>query len=156
MIQSVSNGILWEHPEANIIYNPVSVSKSKLGKEIFNSNLKHDHPKVFESYRDYMIGESKSRLLGDVQLVQITENKFVMNAFVYWDNQIRLKAVAKTLLELLALVEEYKISAILSSTLGCRDSKTISDIGVIINSIFHNCNSDIYVYKKIRNYKSKS
>lgn len=148
MIVYVDKGVLWEEPNAQIIYNPVSISKSVEGQNVFNSNLKHDYRNVYESYREYMIGESKKRLLGDVQLVQIQDKKFIMNGFIYDGNILNLKAVMKTFVELSNLAEEYKINVALSSTLGTKDKILIQDISKIINTVFSDCKSTVYVYNK--------
>lgn len=146
MIQIVEGNKFWEHPTANIVFNPVSVSKSN--SDVFNKSIKHKFPEVYREYRGYMIGEYERRLLGDIQLVQVDEKKFIMNAFVYKGNRINIKAVVKTFIELLNLTEEYNISASLLSTLGSKNNNANHEIWKSINNIFGDSKSDIYVYKK--------
>lgn len=148
MIHIVEKGIYWKDEKAAIIFNPVSVSKNKLGQSVFNTNFRYNFKDVYDKYRDYIIAVSKKRLLGDVQLVQIEEKKFVMNGFIYWDDQINLKATTKALIELHNLAEEYKIPIALSGSLGSKDPETIESLNKIIHSIFAECKSDVYVYQR--------
>lgn len=150
MIRIVTKGIIWNDPNAQIIFNPVSNSKSKLGQSIFNSNLRHDYPKVYHEYREYMIGESKRRLLGDIQLVQIENKKLIMNGFVYDGNILCPKAIMKTFVELSNLIEEYEISAAIPYNLYCRDEEIIKEIEQITNVVFGDCKQDVFMYKKKR------
>ena len=148
MIHIVTKGVIWKDPNAQIIFNPVSNSKSKLGQSIFNSNIKHEYPKVYNEYREYMIGESKRRLLGEIQLVQIESKKLIMNGFVYDGNVLCPKAIMKTFVELSNLIEEYEISAAIPYNLGCKDEEMIKEIEQITNVIFCDCKQDVFVYKK--------
>lgn len=148
MLHEVRGGVIWNDPNAQIIFNPVSVSKSPEGQNIFNSNLKHDHHEVYDMYRDYMKGESKKRLLGDIQLVQIEDKKFIMNGFVYYDNILNPKALMKAFVELSNLIEEYHIAAAIPFRVGCKDTCMYQYIEEIINIVFGDCKSDIYIYKK--------
>lgn len=148
MICYLNKGSLLRDTRAQIIFNPVSVSKSKAGQDVFNPKIKQQYPSVYKSYREYMIGESQKRLLGDIQLIQIGEKKLILNAFVYKGNELNLKAVSKTFIELSNLIEEYNINAAFLNNLGSRNIKDIYEIEKIITTIFADCKSDIYIYKK--------
>ena len=76
-------GFLWKEDCAQIIFNPVSVSRSKEGLNIFDSQLIHDYRFVYEEYKDLLYESSKKELLGEIQLVQIGEKKCIMNAFIF-------------------------------------------------------------------------
>lgn len=146
MIYNVEKGTYWLEEKANIIFNPVSVSKSKVGLDMFNSGIKRQYRNVYESYRDYMVGESKRKLLGDIQLIQIEDKKLILNAFVYEDDKLNLKALTKTLIELINLAEEYKISVSIRSKLNSKNKDEIEASNKIINSLFEDFKSDIYIY----------
>jgi hypothetical protein len=92
MIYTIDKGVTWDEPNAQIIFNPVSASNGKIGQKVFNELLKKSYNNVYNSYIDYMIGESLKQLLGDIQLVQIQEEKIIMNGFVYKGNKLDLLA----------------------------------------------------------------
>ena len=148
MIHLIENGVYWKDTNAAIIFNPVSVSNNRIGKNVFNSNLRHEFKDVYEEYLDYIKGVSKKRLLGDVQLVQVDDKKLIMNGFVYWDDQINLKAVTKVLIELSNLSEEYHIPIAISSSMGSKDPEIIEKLNKIIVSIFGDSKEEIYIYKR--------
>lgn len=144
MINYIKRGDFW-NADAAIIYNPVSISNRF---KIFDGNIKHQYPKVYESYIDFMIGVPWYKLIGDIQLIQIDDTRCIMNAFVYDQGKLDLKAVAKTFVECSNLAEEYEISISLSSNLGI-SNKNIEIIKLIdktINVAFSDCKSDVFVY----------
>ena len=141
-------GTIWNNEDAHIIFNPVSVSRSKQGLEIFDSQLIHDYRFVYEEYKDLLYESSKTELMGEIQLIQIGEKKCVLNAFIYDENQLNLTALTKTLIELSNLIEEYKINAALSSKVCCKDLNLYPEIMEIIHVIFDDCKSNVYVYKQ--------
>lgn len=143
-------GFLWKEDCAQIIFNPVSVSRSKEGLNIFDSQLIHDYRFVYEEYKDLLYESSKKELLGEIQLVQIGEKKCIMNAFIYEDNKLNLKALTKTLIELCNLIEEYEIAAAISSTVKCKEKTLHEEILEIIHVVFDDCKSDVYLYNKKR------
>ena len=61
MIINVDEGRHWENKNVEIIFNPVSVSKSKIAQEIFDINIRYNYINVYESYKDYFF--SKGYLL---------------------------------------------------------------------------------------------
>ena len=143
-------GFLWKEDCAQIIFNPVSVSRSKEGLNIFDSQLIHDYRFVYEEYKDLLYESSKKELLGEIQLVQIGEKKCIMNAFIYEGNKLNLKAFTKTLIELCNLIEEYEIAAAISSTVKCKEKTLHEEIMEIIHVVFDDCKSDVYLYNKKR------
>ena len=147
MISIVEKGICWQDPNSQIIFNPVSISKRE-GKELFNPNLKHDYPEVYDNYLDYMIGVSKKRLLGDVQLIQIEEKKFILNGYVMVGRDMNIKALTKALVELSNLAEEYHLSIALTSNLGCNDQENAKTVENVIRTIFGDFHETVYIYKK--------
>ena len=146
MIINVHEGRHWENKNAEIIFNPVSVSKSKIAQEIFDINIRYNYTNVYESYRDYIMGVSKKELLGDIQLVQIEDKKFVLNSFVYYDDELNYKALIKTLVELFNLLEKYNITASISTNFQSINDKKKESIKQIIERVFEDCKSDIYLY----------
>ena len=50
MIHIVDNGIIWEERNAQIIFNPLSTFKGKVGREVFNKLLMSKYRKVYEEY----------------------------------------------------------------------------------------------------------
>lgn len=146
MIYNVEKGTYWMEERANIIFNPVSVSETFTGLNMFNSGIKDRYRNVYESYRDYMVGVSKRKLLGDIQLVQIEDKRLVMNAFVYEGNILNVKALAKVLVELVNLAEEYKISVVINTKLNSKNKDQEKISNKVIKSVFGDCKSDIYIY----------
>lgn len=149
MIYYIDKGAYWKDKNSQIIFNPVSVSKSKIGQSIFNKNIRNQYTDVYESYRDYIVGVSKKRLLGDIHLVQIEPKKIIMNAFIFYDDKLDFKAFSKTLIELFNLIEEYKISASIKPI--AKDEDEYNALIKIIETVFQDCKSDIYVYTSNKN-----
>lgn len=156
MVTQVEKGIFWENPNAQIIFNPVSTSKSKAGRNLFNHRLRDEYGEVFEEYKDYMIGESQKRLLGDIQLVQIGEDKFIMNAFIYHGTKLSLKAVAKTMVEMFNIATEYHLNVAMSETLGIRTQTNVDSIKLITDVVFGDFENTCYLYKLSPHVKHKA
>lgn len=153
MIHLVNKGNLYEEKRAQIILNPVSVSKSQLGQGVFNNYLKHSKKHVYDQYRDYMVGESQNRLLGDIQLVKTDDNTFIMNGFMYKGNKIDLTALTKVLVELYNLAYEYKLDIAIPLKMNCRNDIIINYIKIIIDVVFSDFENNVYLYTKSSNYK---
>lgn len=148
MIHIVDNGIIWEERNAQIIFNPVSTFKGKVGREVFNKLLMSKYRKVYEEYTDYMVGESAKRLLGDIQLVQIDKNKLVMNGFVYKGKELDLVALSKALVELYNLAREYELNVAIPIKMNCDNIITNGLTRTIIDTIFNDFEYNAYLYSK--------
>lgn len=148
MIHIINNGITWEHPNVNIIYNPVSTYKGRVGQDIFNDLLRLKYRKVYDEYLDYMVGESSKRLLGDIQLVQIDKCKIIMNAFIYKGKELNMLALSKTLVELYNLAHEYELNVSIPMKMNSNNPITHELIKNVINTIFSDFEYDAYIYLK--------
>lgn len=148
MIYTINKGIVWEEPNAQIIFNPVSTSNSMLGQKIFNDLLKETHKKVYDEYLDYMVGESQKYLLGDIQLVQIKSGKIIMNGFIYKGGEIDLSALVKVLVELYNLAYEYELNIAIPISMNNKNQITIGLIKQIIDVIFDDFPYELYLYQK--------
>lgn len=147
MLIYIDKGAYWNCEEANIIFNPVSISKSKIGELVFNKVVKKDFSDVYDKYREYMIGECPYKLLGDIQLVQIDSKRFIMNAFIYDRDKLNHKALTKALIEMSNLLEEYHINGSLRSTFGSKNKQEFKDLETIINTVFKDNSQNIFIYK---------
>ena len=146
MLTIVDRGAYWDC-EANIIFNPVSLSKNKIGESIFHPVIRENYPKAFYYYKDYMKGMSKRELLGDIQLVQIEHKKFIMNAYVYDQDILNEKALTKALIEFSNLLEEYHITGSVRSTFGSKNKKEYDNLEKILNTTLGDNNQNIFVFK---------
>jgi hypothetical protein len=155
MIYTINKGIIWEQPKAQIILNPVSVSNSVLGKNVFNNLLRETHREVYDEYLDYMVGESPHHLLGDIQLVKLKNNKIIMNGFMYKEDEINLHALAKVLVELYNLADEYKLNIAIPVSMNNKNQINIGMIRQIIDVVFDDFPNDVYLYQKTTTVKSR-
>lgn len=146
MIHIVKNNIIWQDTKVGIIFNPVSVSDTKMGREVFNPLLKSIHPNVYNEYTDYIYKENPKRLLSDIQLVKIKDDRFVMNGYCYMKNKINLLALTKCLVELFNLAERYHVDIALPLNMGTLNPFLKEQIKLIINTVFENCIQEVYVY----------
>lgn len=146
MLTIVDRGAYWDC-EANIIFNPVSLSKNKIGESIFHPVIRENYPKAFYYYKDYMKGMSKRELLGDIQLVQIEHKKFIMNAYVYEQDILNEKALTKALIEFSNLLEEYHITGSVRSTFGSKNKKEYDNLEKILNTTLGDNQQNIFVFK---------
>ena len=148
MIYTINKGIIWEEPNVQIIFNPVSVSNNVFGQSVFNNLLKQTYRKVYDEYLDYIAGESPKRLLGDIQLVKIKNNKIIMNGFIYKGDEIDLQALVKVLVELYNLADEYKLNIAIPVSMNNKNQINIGLIKQIIDVVFDDFPNDIYLYQK--------
>lgn len=148
MIKLIEKGIVFGDPNSNIIFNPVSVSaKSPSG---FNKCLRELYPNVYEEYRDYLIGVSKKKLLGDIQLVKINDNAFIMNAYVYDEKgNVNYVALCKALVELFNIVENYKINVAIPLFMYSKNDIVKNFCKIIVNTVFEDYKYNAYLYKQI-------
>lgn len=137
---------IWKKCDAQIIFNPVSISRNRKGMKIFDHQISKTYGFVYDEYKDLLYTLSKRELLGEIQLVQISEKKCIMNGFIYEDDQINLIATTKALVELSNLIEEYKINAAIQVNLRCENKTILPKIIEIINVIFADCRSNVYLY----------
>lgn len=145
MIIEMDKGNYLDNKDVQIIFNPVSASKSNKAKEIFNEKISSKYFNVYEDYEDYKVGESVKRLLSDIQLVQVEDDLFILNAFVYERDSINLLALTKTLVELFNICEEYKLNASINTKFKrCKRYK--ESIDLIINTVFEDFSHKLYLY----------
>ena len=150
MLYEVDKGIIWEDDNSQIIFNPVGI-------DLFNNYLREINKQVYEDYRDYMVGIREKKLIGDIQLIQIGDRKFIMNAFVYRKGKkIDLYALAKTMVELYILATEYGLNIALPVSMGSRNTELISNIRKMIDVVFGDFGYDVYLYKKLPYYTLKN
>ena len=147
MIHIIEKDIIWNTKNAGIIFNPVSVSDTVVGRRVFNNLLKELHKDVYESYLDYVADEKEKKLLADVQLVKLKDNRVIMNGFVYKKDKIDLLSLTKCLVELFNLAEEYNVDIAIPMYMGCKNPFTRKYIETIINTVFEDCKTNVYVYK---------
>lgn len=147
MIKRVNEGNIWTCKDANIILNPVSTGHFLAAYNVFDYLMKLNHREVFDSYMDYIDQEPDSKLLGDIQLVQINNHCAVMNGFVYDRCKIHLKATAKVLIELYNLGTEYELDVAIPMKMNGRKQKDIDKVETIIKSIFGDYENIVYLYE---------
>ena len=107
--------------------------------KIFDHQISKTYGFVYDEYKDLLYTLSKRELLGEIQLVQISEKKCIMNGFIYEDDQINLIATAKALVELSNLIEEYEINAAIQVNLRCENE-------TILPKIIEKCNKKFYFF----------
>lgn len=149
MIIESNTKSLWENNKVDIIFNPVACSNKACAERRFNDLLKRKHREVYEAWQDYLVGENPNKLLSDVQLVKIDDNKIIMNAYCYdKSGNLNLLALTKTFVELFNLAEEYELSIGIPYHLYLRNKFLTTSIDLIFNTVFSDCRSDVY-YSKI-------
>lgn len=150
MVHNVEKGIIWEDGNSQIIFNPVGI-------DVFNTYLRETNKRVYDEYRDYMVGISEKKLIGDIQLVQISERKLIMNAYVFRKGKrIDLYALTKTLVELYNLATEYKLNISIPISMNSRNKDTISKIQLMLDVIFGDFEQEAYLYKNTPYYTKKN
>lgn len=150
MVHNVEKGIIWEDGNSQIIFNPVGI-------DVFNTYLRETNKQVYDEYRDYMVGISENKLIGDIQLVQISERKLIMNAYVFRKGKrIDLYALTKTLVELYNLATEYKLNISIPISMNSRNKDTISKIKLMLDVIFGDFEQEVYLYKNTPYYTKKN
>lgn len=145
MIQYVSGDIYYDE-SSNIIFNPVGIRDNGYG---FIKRAKMLYPEVYKEYHDMVWEFNIKELLGDIQLVHVENEKFIMNAFCkYADGSINKLALAKTLIELCNLAHEYKLSVSVELTLGDICKKDRSIVKSIIEEVFRNTDVDVTIFTR--------
>lgn len=147
MIKRIKEGSPWVDGKGQLILNPVSTGHFLSAYKKFNYLLKLNYPKVFESYMDYIEGESDSRLLGDIHLVQISKTKVIMNGFVYKRCRLDLIATAKVLIELCNLGVEYDLNVSVPLKMNHCKQKKINQVEMIVEEIFKDFPNTLYLYE---------
>lgn len=146
MIQYVS-GDVYTNEDTDIIFNPVGVRDNSDG---FSKKVRKLYPKVYDEYHDMVWEYNIKELLGDIQLVYIGNNRFMMNGFCkYRDGKINKLALVKVLVELCNLAYEYKLSVGIEFALGVFRKQDRKDIKMIINEVFKDTGVDVKVYNRI-------
>lgn len=133
--------------DVNIIFNPVGV-RDKTG---FIERVKILHPVVYEEYHERVWMYSINEILADIQIVCINNNQCMFNAFCKdKEGKVNKLALCKTLIELCNLCHEYNLSVGIERSLGVRDKYEKKWIDIIIEEIFKDSDTDIYIYKRKR------
>lgn len=149
MIIENDNEILWNNEKVNIIFNPVGCADNVRSRNRFNSLLKREYKKVYEAWEDYLVGENPNKLLSDVQLVKISEDKVILNAYCFnKSGDLDLLALTKTFVELFNLAEEYNLTIGIPYHLYLKNKFLTTPIDLIISTVFSDCKMDVY-YSKI-------
>nr|DAG94173.1 MAG TPA: O-acetyl-ADP-ribose deacetylase 1 [Herelleviridae sp.] len=140
--------ILWKNKDINIIFNPVSCCNNTRGRNRFNSLLKREFREVYNAWEEYLVGENPNKILSDVQLVKISDNKVILNAYCYnKKGDMDLLALTKTMVELFNLAEEYKLNIGIPYHLYLKNKFITTSIDLIISTIFSDCKSSVYYSK---------
>lgn len=139
--------------DVNIIFNPVGVRDSTG----FSNKVKILYPGVYTEYKEKVWMYNIKELLGDIQLVYVEDNKFVLNGFCKTRlGHIDKLALCKTLIELCNLAQEYKLSVGIEHSLGIKDKAEKKLIDTIIELVFDKSDTNINIYKrKITKHKRK-
>lgn len=139
---------LWHNEKVNIIFNPVACSNTVRGRSRFNSLLKREYNEIYEAWEDYLVGENPNKLLSDVQLVKISDDKVILNAYCFDKaGELNLLALTKTLVELFNLAEEYDLTIGIPYHLYLKNKFLTTLIDLIVSTIFEDCKSDVYYSK---------
>lgn len=155
MIIESDSKILWKNKDINIIFNPVSCCNNTKGRNRFNSLLKREFNEVYNAWEEYLVGENPNKILSDVQLVKISDNKVILNAYCYnKKGDMDLLALTKTMVELFNLAEEYKLNIGIPYHLYLKNKFITTCIDLIISTIFSDCKSNVYYSKTHYNQRS--
>lgn len=157
MITHIDKGIPWDVDSPGQIYfNPVDIKDNQLGRNLFNSLLKNQHPYVFTGWQDYLYGITRKKdILADIQLIQIKHTqKLILNSYVFDNRKLNLLALIKTLVELYNLGVEYELDICIPKKMYCRNPFVLSEIELILKVIFDDYPNNVYIYDSIPNYKN--
>lgn len=133
MIQYLA-GDVYRSKDVDVIFNPVGVRDNDKG---FIKKVRNLYPEVYEMYNEKVWMYSVRELLGDIQLVSINDNRFMLNAFCKDRNGVIDKLfLTKTLIELCNLAHEYHLTIGVEHGMGVRDETDRQDIISIIEEVF--------------------
>lgn len=149
MIQYFS-GDVYKCEDVDVIFNPVGVRDNEFG---FIKRVKRLYPTVYEMYNEKVWMYSVRELMGDIQLVYVDNNRFLLNAFCKDRNgNVNKLAFTKTLIELCNLTHEYHLTIGIEYALGVENKSERKLISTVIKEVFRDVD-DITVKVFDRNKK---